>query len=228
MVSVTAVVKSNRRVTPTTRLLTVDTGEQPFAFRAGQWANLGLSAGTLKPYSIASAPGGRTLEFLIREDGSGLELSQARRGTQVHLEGPHGRFTLSDDVRGATDLLFVAGGTGISPIRAMLHDTLNHLAERSRPRCTVVYSARDQHEFAFLPELRRKAREGLITLSLVVTRSAPSRWKGLSGRLTATILKAIVVNTNPVAYICGPEGFVSDVRRGLEEMGVGRIRTEEQ
>jgi ferredoxin-NADP reductase len=223
-----AVVRNNRRATPTTRLLTVETSGQPFEFRAGQWANLGLSIGTLKPYSIASAPGQHALEFLIREDGSGLELSRVPRGTQVHVEGPHGSFTLSDEARGGTDLLFVAGGTGIAPIRSMLHDTLAHARERGRPQCTLVYSARDEREFAFLPELRREARDGLMTLSLVATRRAPSRWKGLSGRLTAAILKAIVVNTNPVAYICGPEGFVSDVRTALGEMGVERIRTEEQ
>ena len=222
------VVSSNRRATPTTRLLSIDTGDQPFAFFAGQWANLGLAPQSLKPYSIASAPERRPLEFLIREDGSGLELSQARRGTPVHLEGPHGRFILADEGPGTTGVLFVAGGTGIAPIRAMLQDTLERASGHNRPPCGVVYSARDEREFAFLPELRRKAREGLITLSLVATRSAPSRWKGLSGRLTAEILKAIVVNTSPVAYICGPEGFVADVRSALEEMGVSRIRTEEQ
>lgn len=228
MTELTATIQSNRRATPTTRLLAIDAGAQALDFRAGQWANLGLAPGTRKPYSIASAPGQHGIEFLIREDGSGLELSQAHRGTPVYLEGPHGRFTLADDAHEAEEVLFVAGGTGIAPIRSMLNDVLGHGNDAICPRCTVVYSARDDHEFAFLPELRKRARQGLITLSLVATRSAPTRWKGLSGRLTVAVLKAILVNRKPVAYICGPEGFVSDVRHALEEMGVERIRTEEQ
>lgn len=223
--TLTATVSGNRRATPTTRLLTVDAGERGFEFHAGQWANVGLSAESAKPYSIASAPGADTLELLIREDGSGLELSQARRGARVHLEGPHGRFTLGDEIRTAADALFVAGGTGIAPIRSMLKAILEHNA---RPRCALVYSARDEHEFAFLPELRKLSRQDLLELSLVATRNAPSRWKGLSGRLTAAILRSLVLNANPLTYICGPEGFVKDVRAALDELGVRRIRTEEQ
>jgi CDP-4-dehydro-6-deoxyglucose reductase len=226
--TVTALVRSNRRATPTTRLLTIDPGEDRFSFRAGQWANVGLARDDIKPYSIASASKQRDLEFLIREDGSGLELSRARRGTVVYLEGPHGRFTLGDEALSTADVLFVAGGTGIAPIRSMLHDRLASAAARDRPRCSLVYSARDNREFAFLPELQRLAREGRVVVSLVATRNAPSRWKGLSGRLTAAILRSLVLNSNPFTWICGPEGFVKDVKGALEELGVERIRTEEQ
>ena len=223
----TGAVTSNRRATPTTRLLTIETSGTPLVFRAGQWVNLGLSPDTLKPYSIASAPGERPLEFLIREDGSGLELSRARRGVRVFLEGPRGSFTLSDDLRDEDGIVFVAGGTGIAPIRSIVNDVLQNARARRR-RCALVYSARNDQEFAFLREFRRLSREGLISLSLIATRSARARWKGLSGRLTATVLQALVVNSNPIAYVCGPEGFVKDVRAALDEMGVKTIRTEEQ
>jgi ferredoxin-NADP reductase len=226
--ALTVSVRNNRRATPTTRLLTLDVAGDRFPFRAGQWAKLGLSKEAAKPYSIASAPRRDGIEFLIREDGSGLDLSRARRGTPVHLEGPHGQFTLTDDVWDTSDVLFVAGGTGIAPIRSMLNDTLDGGAHNRRPRCTLVYSARDGREFAFLPELRRAAREGRIVLSLVATRNAPARWKGLSGRLTTAILRSLVLNSDPITFVCGPEGFVSDVTGALQELGVGRIRTEEQ
>ena len=221
-------VLSNRRATPTTRLLTLDLGDQGFDFRAGQWANVGLSAESAKPYSIASAPGGDTLELLIREERSGLDLSRARRGTRVHLEGPHGRFILGDEIRSAADALFVAGGTGIAPIRSMLKTILEHGQQNAPPRCTLVYSARNESEFAFLPELRKLSRQDRLTLSLVATRNAPSLWKGLSGRLTAAILRSLVLSANPVTFICGPVGFVRDVKAALEELGVRGIRMEEQ
>jgi NAD(P)H-flavin reductase len=223
--ALTGVVRSNRRATPTTRLLTIDPQGQAFEFRAGQWANLGRSAAAAKPFSIASPPGQETLEFLIREDGSGLELTPARKGTPVYIEGPHGRFTLADDISGATDVLFIAGGTGIAPIRSMLMETVRrgHGCRRA-----LIYSARSGQELAFLPEWRKAARDGLISLSLVVTRHVPSRWKGLSGRLSAAILQSLVGHEKPQAFVCGPEGFVKDVTAALHELGVERVRTEEQ
>lgn len=226
MPALPAVVRSNRRTTPTTRLLTIDLLGQPFEFLAGQWARLGLSADTASPFSIASEPGADGLEFLIREERSGLELATARRGTRVHLDGPHGRFSLAPDFFEARDALFIAGGTGVAPIRAMLRDVFRH---RTRPRCTLVYSARNSDEFAFVSEFRKLAREGLMTLSLAATRHAHSRWKGLSGRLGGALLESVVRERNaPQCYVCGPEGFVIDVRATLEQLGVTRIRTEEQ
>ncbi len=226
MSALPAVVRSNRRATPTTRLLTIDLQGRALDFDAGQWMRLGLSPETARPYSIANAPGQDALEFLIREDGSGLDLSGARRGTSVHLDGPRGRFSLAENFFDAREALFFAGGTGISPIRAMLMEALRHPA---RPRCTLVYSARNSDEFAFLPEFRRAARDGLITLALAATRHAHSRWKGLSGRLGAAMFESVVRDRkDPQCYVCGPEGFVTDVRAALEELGVARIRTEEQ
>ena len=224
--SLPAVVRSNRRATPTTRVLTIDLMGHPFEFRAGQWARVGLTADAGSPFSIASEPQADALQFLIREERSGLALTEARRGTPVQVDGPHGRFCLAADFLEAEDALFIAGGTGISPIRSMLRDALRHA---KRPRCTLVYSARNSDEFAFLAEFREAARGGLLTLSLSATRHAHSRWKGLSGRLGAAILESVVRERKaPQCYLCGPEGFVVDVKAALEQLGVTRIRTEEQ
>ena len=187
---------------------------------------LGLTAETANPYSIANAPGQETLEFLIRQDGSALAVTSARRLTRVHLEGPHGRFSLAEDFFEAHAALFVAGGTGIAPLRAMLIEALRH---QKRPHCTLIYSARNSDEFAFAREFRRMAREGSIALALAATRHAHSRWKGLSGRLGRAIFESVVrQKQDPQCYVCGPEGFVGDIRTALEQLGVTRIRTEEQ
>ncbi len=226
MSALIGVVSSNRRATPATRLLTIDLVGQPFEFRAGQWARVGLSAQATNPFSIANEPGPDGLEFLIRSERSGLELSSARRGTRVCVDGPQGRFVLAEDFFDARDALFIAGGTGISPIRAMLREAFRHPV---RPRCTLVYSARSSDEFAFITELRKAARAGLLTLSLAATRQAHRRWKGLSGRLGAAILETLVrERPAPQCYVCGPGGFVTDVRKTLELLGITRVRTEEQ
>ena len=224
----TARVRSNTRATPTTRLLTLDLQAHPFEYRAGQWARVGFDAAGAKPYSIASAPSeaeARGLQFLVRTDGSGAELVAARRGSAVHLEGPHGRFCLPDEFFTWRNALFVAGGTGIAPIRAMLVEALS---QPSRPACRLVYSARNTDEFAFLRELRHAARDGSIRLALTATRHAHTRWKGLSTRVNRALLETVIETPDAHAFVCGPEGFVADVREALEDLGVKRIRTEEQ
>jgi len=220
-------VASNTRATPTTRRLLIDLGGRPFDFSAGQWVKLGADAGAARPYSIASAPAeaaraGR-LEFLIRVDGSGADLALARRGTRLHLDGPHGRFCLPSALEG--HLLFVGGGTGIAPLRAMLLDALGSPA---RPRCSLLYSARTSREFTYLSEFRALTRAGRLELVLAVTRDLDARWKGVAGRIGRLHLESVVRGRDTTALVCGPDTFVGDVRTALEELGVRRIRGEGQ
>ena len=199
-----------------------------FTFKAGQWAMLGEPQAAGKPYSIASAPreaaSTGALAFLIRDEGSGTGLARLRRGAAVHVDGPHGRFLLPDPFTG--DLaLFVAGGTGIAPLRAMLAELL---ARPHRPECGVLYSARSANEFAFARELRTLARQRRIRLALAVTRDLQNGWKGLSGRIGRAHLAEFIEGRDSQAFVCGPEGFVRDVRDALADLGVQRIRIEEQ
>jgi ferredoxin-NADP reductase len=217
----------NRRVTPTTRSLVIDLRGRTLDFKPGQWARLGADAGALRPYSIASTPAearsSGSLQFLIREDGGGMEIARLRRGSAIQIDAPHGRFCLPDRFA-EPHALFVAGGTGIAPLRAMLYHTLDIGV---RPYCTLVYSARNPEEFAFGREFRASARAGLIRLALTVTRAATSRWKGGSTRVDRILLAAVMESRETQAFVCGPEGFVTHVRAVLEELGVKRIRTEE-
>jgi len=161
-----------------------------FPYRAGQAASLAAGeANDWTPYSIASAPGetarNGALEFLVKVDGSsrfgrlvdGLEL-----GEGVRVEGPAGNFTLSD-ARPTTPLLFIAGGTGIAPLRSMIRDLLE--AHHAAP-LALVYSARTPGEFAYLPELRRLAGEGRLALTLTLTGDAED-WEHARGRVRAAV-----------------------------------------
>ena len=222
-------VRSNRRATPTTRLIQVDLSSRPVPFTAGQWMRLGPPGeDDPRPYSIASSPGEsrahRLLEFLVRDEGSGAGVAGLPRGTPVRLEGPHGRFHLPEPfVEG--DALFIAGGTGIAPLRSML---MHALAQPRHPRCSVLYSARAADEFAYRTELRQLAAAGRITLALTITGIVRGRWKGPRGRITHAQLAAMRPTPETLCLVCGPPGFVSDVRLALAELGVARVRSEEQ
>lgn len=218
-----------RRATPTSRLLRLAL-DAPFAFEPGQSALIGLHGQPdRRHYSLATPPEiarrDGALEFLVRTErdgGIGPHLDGMRRGTLVDVEGPVGRFILPD-VFQETHLLFVAGGTGIAPIRAML---LRAAASPGLSLC-LAYSARTSKEFAFLTELDGMRRDGLRLL-LTATREAPDSWKYDRGRLNQTRLASLVESPDTMCFVCGPPALVEDVPQSLMKLGIeeGRIRTE--
>ena len=128
-------VLSNDLETPTTRRLRLALDGASFSYRAGQAASL-AAAREPTPYSMASAPSETRrygwVEFLIKVDGAnrfGAVVEGLRPDSSVQLTGPTGAFTL-DRIPAGAPLLFVAGGTGIAPIRSLLRDAI----ESGRPR----------------------------------------------------------------------------------------------
>jgi Na+-transporting NADH:ubiquinone oxidoreductase subunit F len=226
-------IRSITESTPSTRLLRLDLGSQPFVFQSGQAALIGAHGQThRRPYSIASSPDDarrhRRIEFLLKVDNAGIagiHLPQLTRAVRVDLEGPFGSFTLPETA--APAYLFVAGGTGIAPLRAMLRHLI---ASGIRVPIAVLYSARTPLEFAYRGELERLARRGLIRLMLTVTGEPGADWSGERGRICARQLEAVLPRPEALSFVCGPPALVDDVRPLLRQLGQGegRIRIEER
>ena len=190
-----------------------------------------MPAVTLAPYSIASAPEDTArdgcLEFLVKVDSRerwGDHFDPLRRGQQLRVRGPFGRFTFP--ARSArADFLFIAGGTGIAPLRAMIR----HGLTRAHGAFRLLYSARTPLDFAYRGELCGMARRGEIELTLTATRDVTKRWKGERGRITSAQLAALLDNLAPLCFVCGPAAMVDEVPRMLRGLGVdaSRIRIEE-
>jgi ferredoxin-NADP reductase len=222
-------VRSVRRATPSTRIIQLDLDGAPFPYQPGQLAFIGLKDDRLRvPYSIASAPAESQrsgyLEFLTRIDPSG-PLRTVRRGGRLVVEGPAGSFTFPAQPT-EERFLFVAGGTGIAPLRSMIEQAV---LTRLRGRLRLLYSARTPVDFAYLAELRQHARRGDLELALTATREVPPRWRGDRGRITLERLAPLVDTPDTLCFVCGPMAMVDDVPRMLRELGVPRerIRIEE-
>ena len=219
---------SVRRATPSTRVVRLDLGDARFSYRAGQVARLGPEgADVLAPYSIASAPEdsvkGRFLEFLIKVDSDerwGETFPPLRRGMRLAVKGPFGRFTFPDHPSDRW-FLFIAGGTGIAPLRAMIRHAR---ARGHRGRMSVLYSARTAQDFAYRGELRGMARRGDLQLMLTATRGPDDRWRGERGRITVTQLEVLLEDPATLCFVCGPATMVDDVPRMLRQLGVDRSR----
>lgn len=208
-------------VTPRSRLLALNLNGHGFAFLAGQAVMMGPhGAGERRPYSIASAPflaanTGR-LELLIATD-AGTDLSWAKPGALVDIEGPIGTFTY-EGAPPQPHVLFIAGGVGIAPLRSMLQEALH--APHS-PTVTLLYSARRSDEFAFIEEFQAYARAGRIALHQTVTRHDGDDWQGRRGRVGRGEFEAVLQHpTSTTCFVCGPNALVSETVETLKALGV--------
>lgn len=218
--------------TPRARVIHVDLQGTPFPFLPGQAIWLGAHGQhQRKPYSIASSPedvarDGR-IELLVGVDARGepgphLPLTV---GALVDIEGPVGRFTFPD-VPDESRFLFIAGGTGISPLRSMLRHSITVPHEA----IGLMYSARLPEEFAYADEFRKMAEAGTIELRMTVTRDVgPGNWTGTRGRITRADLEPLVHDGRTLCFVCGPPALVDEMPRLLRTLGVPpeRVRTEE-
>jgi len=215
---------SNEAETPTTRRIRVALDGASFSYRAGQAAELAAN-GIATPYSIASAPAETQrlgwLEFLIKVDGSsrfGAVVDTLEPGTRLDLTGPAGGFTL-DRVTSGAPVLFIAGGTGIAPIRSMIREAVE--SGGGRP-LALVYSSRTPDEFAYSKELKELAGDGRLKLTLTLTGDAQD-WTHARGRTGHAHLAELVVPAT-TAFICGPPAMVADLPAALATLGVTRER----
>jgi ferredoxin-NADP reductase len=216
--------------TPRARIVRLDLNGATFAYRAGQAVMVGGDE-RRRPYSIASSPEesaeGGFIELLVGVDAEGSAGSHLplEPGAMTDIEGPMGRFVFPE-APAERQFLFIAGGTGIAPLRAMLR----HALRVPHDGVGLLYSARTVGEFAYERELRTLAAAGSIELKQMVTREvAPGDWVGTHGRIGRADLMPLLHSRETLCFICGPGALVEDMLATLGELGVARerIRIEE-
>jgi ferredoxin-NADP reductase len=212
--------------TPRARIVRLDLHGAEFSYLPGQAVLVAPHGQTpRRPYSIAAAPEDAEhdglLELLIGVDAAGAAGSLTlERGTLVDLEGPMGRFTFPSHPQ-EREFLFIAGGTGIAPLRAMLR----HALRMPHEAIGLLYSARGPGEFAYESELRELARNGRIELRQTVTRETDREgWSGMRGRIGTGDLAPLVHDTETLCFVCGPPALVDDIPKLLTTLGVPRER----
>ncbi len=197
-----------------------------FDFQAGQFVSmLATHDGReiTRAYSIASAPrGDNTFDLCLNRVPDGFFsnfLCDLRAGDEVRFHGPHGYFTLKQPVR---DSLFIATGTGIAPIRGMLHWLLADPARYDDREFWLVFGVRYQQDLYYDEEFRVLERTHpnfhyLPTLS----RDNPG-WTGARGYVQEQVEKLGVGRTDMDAYICGLRDMVTANRELLKKLGWDR------
>lgn len=218
--------------TPRARIVRIDLHGQHLPYLAGQALLIASHHyERRRPYSIAAAPEDAEregcLELLVGVDANGVPGPHLSLDGDalVDVEGPIGGFTFPTRPE-EERFVFVAGGRGIAPVRAMLRHALHE------PHCQIglLYSARTPADFAYEAEWHALARDGRIEFRQTVTRDvAAEDWAGTRGRISRGDLAPLVHDPATLCFVCGPPPLVDEIPIILDELGVPRrrIRVEE-
>lgn len=194
----------------------------------GQYLTLRLpEAGDPAPvrsYSLSSAPDGGTYRISVKREGvaSTYVHTRLRPGASVEVAAPRGEFVLA---AGTEPVLLVSAGVGVTPVLAMLHELADEHSERD---VWWLHTARDAAQQAFASEAHELLRS-LPHSHELVCHTAPDETPAPGvrhGRLSAATLASLGLPADATAYVCGPEAFMTDIRKALGELGIDRVHTE--
>jgi predicted ferric reductase len=185
--------------------------------RAGQWFRLRLLTkdGWFRahPFSISAAPNGKFLRFTVKGLGDYThKLQQIPVGTAVFVEGPYG--ALTGAARTKARVLLVAGGIGITPLRALLEEL-----PASRGNLTLIYRTSHPDELVFRRELDELASLRGATVHYLVGRRG-SREMPTDPLDPRSLRKLIPDIHDRDIYVCGPTGMMTRTLNSLRWLRV--------
>ncbi|NLU63613.1 2Fe-2S iron-sulfur cluster binding domain-containing protein [Rhodococcus sp. HNM0563] len=191
-----------------------------FAFRAGQYVRMKVpGTDEWRSYSMASGERDRKkLTFIIRVLPTGAMSDYLRNhatvGDRIEIEGPTGRFGLSDDLGPA---LMIAGGTGLAPMLSMLE---NLQTARGEHPIRLVFGCSREADLFYLDELEART-EFMRTLDVRVVVDEPTAVAGvLEGNPVSALSVEDVDDPLTSAYLCGPPAMLKAAEERLLELGM--------
>lgn len=190
----------------------------PPAFRPGQF-NMLTAFGRGESAISVSGSGPGTIEHTIRAVGAVTRaLCAMPVGGIVGLRGPFGTDWGAGALAGA-DVVAVAGGIGLAPLRGALDLLVGALGRPGGPgRVVLLVGGRTPDQIIFNDDLRRWADAGVVVETSVDV--ASPGWKGHVGVVTTLLPEAPFDPARAVALVCGPEVMMRFAARGLLERGV--------
>ncbi len=219
-----------RDETPSTSTLRlVSNGGWLPPFQAGQYVNLFVEVNgirTSRPYSISSSPaqtGYYDMTVKRVEEGfvSSWLLDELKAGDTLSSTSPAGNFYYNPLFHG-TNLVFLAGGSGITPFMSMIREVTDRGLDRD---IHLIYGNRSEKDIIFEEELTdREARHRNLTVDHVISEPGEGH-TDLTGFITRDLIEEQVQNIeDAMFYVCGPEAMYTFVLKELEAMGIPKRR----
>jgi len=188
-------------------------------FRPGQFAQVSLFGVGEFPASLPPSPTEDLTFFTVRQVGScTAALHQLRPGDQFGVRGPYGNGFPMEEYQ-SKNLVFVAGGIGLIPLRSCI---VYALAHRERyAQIQIFYGSKTPRELMYLPKLREWEGSAGVEFHLSVDRGEDG-WTGHVGVVGSLLKKpgVKVPTENTIAFVCGPPIMFRFVIKDLLAMGM--------
>ncbi len=199
-------------------------------FKSGQYVQLfskkyaKVKEVVSRAYSMASSPmEDKKIELLIRKVPDGIMTTYIhdylKEGDEISFTGPYGDFYLRDT---NTDMIFVAGGSGMAPFKAILEELVVKGCDR---KITFFFGARTKKDLFLLPEMEEFEKK-LSCFKFIPVLSKPesdSDWEGLTGYIPPLLSDYIEDAGNTEAYLCGSPGMIDATEKKLKELNIEDI-----
>lgn len=186
-------------------------------FTPGQVAVLEVEGAGRAYFAIASSPEDDELEFLVKRsnDPTSKALYETKPGGRVRLAeiAGHGFDLKAQESR---DLVFVAMGTGVAPLRSALRTVLPRAD--SYGQIIVLYGVRTPEDFCYRDEVDAWRAAG-VELRQVISRPDGYEWSGQTGYVQSLLDHVLPDLSDPVALVCGSREMIEQTRDRLHEMG---------
>lgn len=217
------VITDIRQETPDVKTFCVQApeGGKLFEHMPGQCAMVCVPGVSEAMFSITSSPTNREYqEFSIKSCGVLTNyLHSMEVGDEIMVRGPYGNhFPVETELKGK-NLLFIAGGIGLAPLRSVINYVLDN--RENYGTVDILYGSRSADDLVKLKEIQEvwMKTEG-VNVHLTIDRPQEG-WNGNVG-FVPTYLKELGFSTDKTALVCGPPIMIKFVLAALEEMGFSR------
>lgn len=189
----------------------------PLRFVSGQYVDV-IADGVRRSYSLANAPrADGLLELLIKRYAGGhlstFWFERVKTNDLIRLEGPFGTFFRREAE--PTNVVFLATGTGIAPVKALLEETATDREASLRQRIRVFWGNREAENFCWDP-----VSLGLdIGFHHLVSGANPD-WSGRRGYVHEAAIHDGVDPADTIVYACGSSAMIASARDALVALGL--------
>ncbi len=220
----TAVIKGIKDLTYDTKLFKIQfkdgregDGSGENDYKPGQFVQASVLGAGEVPISLCSSPTEKDcFELCIRKTGlvTGA-MDTLKKGGELGIRGPYGNGFPMEQIKGE-DLLLVAGGIGLAPLRSVIKYVFDNRDEYGQ--VTILYGARTKEDIVFAEELRQWSKKDNIEVLTTIDRPQKD-WSGHVGVVT-TLLGEVRHPATYKALVCGPSVMIHFTIKELLDLGL--------
>ena len=189
-------------------------------FLPGQFAEVSVPGVGEAPFGFASDPFEKSfMELTIKRTGMLTDAIHALgAGDHLWIRGPFGNTFPLDQLRGR-DILFIAGGLGLAPLRPLIRYVFHPSKRNDFGKIHMLLAARGSTDLIYRDEYASWSKEPDTKIALTIDRPEPN-WTGLAGFPHNLVSEIPFDRENTTAVLCGPPIMIKSTARALQEMGV--------